>query len=104
MQFAGDRGGDLGIAFGAAGGEEAVGRQTGGARGEHVRTLDQDNFATRRAWCPPSNAVEKNTLRQSFAVSSPMTRAQSARTLASLCWRARRAVKPSWQSAARIAA
>ena len=54
----------------------------------------QDIFATRRAWrgfASPSKAVSRKTWTQSCATSGPIVRAPSAKTLASLCWRASRA-------------
>src|SRR5579875_1184534 len=57
---------------------------------------------SRRAWWrPPSKPVGKNTSTMSHASTGARIRAPSARTLASLCWRARRAVYSSWHSAAR---
>ena len=52
-------------------------------------------------WRPPSNCVEKNSVRIMSASSVLMKRPGITRILASLCWRARCAISAFQQSAAR---
>jgi len=59
------------------------------------------SLATRRSWRPPSKSVPRKAFRQSLAVSGPIRRAPRASTLASLCWRDRRAIRLSVHRAAR---
>ena len=65
------------------------------ARGRIAHGSVVDSLATRRAWRPPAKAVSRKVSRQSRATSSPIRRAPSASTLASLCSRASRAVVTS---------
>src|SRR5205085_1844331 len=58
-------------------------------------------WPTRRAWRPPSKPVARNSSTMATARPSPRIRPPRPSTLASLCWRARRAVYSSWQRAAR---
>src|SRR5487761_1164564 len=100
LELAANRSGDVGIGLGQRRRKETVGGRSVPGRG-HTSAFTGENFATRRARRPPSNGVEKKTLRQSRASSNPRMRPPSTSTLASLCWRASRAVRLSWTSAAR---
>ena len=99
-----DRRSDLGVAApeggvrrtpGAYRGGLQLGSRTSDPRRRTDQACGEDIFATRRAWRPPANGVLRKVSRQSRATSRPSSRAPSARTLASLCSRARRAVVTS---------
>ncbi len=84
----------------ANGRDRALGAQPSGVR----RTADFQRaliLAIRDACLPPSNFADKNELTMSMAVPGPTTRAPRHKAFASLCCRARRALRGSLHTTAR---
>src|SRR5690606_12413695 len=69
--------------------------------GLSLPSVSSSSLPTRRWWRPPSKGVARKTATISSASAGATIRAPSASTLASLCWRARRAVNRSLVATAR---
>src|SRR3546814_9805731 len=97
LEFGGDDLEHRLIGIGETAREEAVGLDVGqrGRIGAHADSLTvfgaasgRASLSTRARWRPPAKSVSRKRVMHARAISSPIRRAPSAMTLASLCSRA----------------